>query len=258
MLGGTAGPADQGRGDDRVRHGRPRRDGIVREVRRQIKYGVDWIKVMVTGLIPSVKGPEVKVWNKREMQAVVDTAHELNTPVVGHCRNSHQHQGGGRGRDGPDLPRLLHGRRGARGGRRERLGAVPDVHAARQPRRLRGEGRHGPRAAGRVPGRARRHRRHDRQGAPGRRAGDHRLGDRLRDHPVRRVARPRAGDARAVRRLLADGGDPGGDVPGRLGDEDGGPGRRPAGGAASPTSSSSTATRWPTSRSWAGRARSSR
>src|SRR4028118_749369 len=43
---------------------------------------------MVTGLIPSVKGPEVKVWNRREIQAVVDAAHELNTPVVGHCRNS--------------------------------------------------------------------------------------------------------------------------------------------------------------------------
>jgi imidazolonepropionase-like amidohydrolase len=63
-------------------------DGIAREVRRQIKYGVDWIKVMVTGLIPTVKGPEVKVWSKREIQAVVDAAHELNTPVVGHCRNS--------------------------------------------------------------------------------------------------------------------------------------------------------------------------
>jgi imidazolonepropionase-like amidohydrolase len=88
MLGGTAGRliADEGTtGYATVVHDT---DGIAREVRRQVKHGVDWIKVMVTGLIPSVKGPEVKVWNKREIQAVVDAAHELNTPVVGHCRNS--------------------------------------------------------------------------------------------------------------------------------------------------------------------------
>jgi imidazolonepropionase-like amidohydrolase len=88
MLGGTAGRliADEGTtGYATVVHDT---DGIAREVRRQVKHGVDWIKIMVTGLIPSVKGPEVKVWNKREIRAVIDAAHELNTPVVGHCRNS--------------------------------------------------------------------------------------------------------------------------------------------------------------------------
>ena len=88
MLGGTAGRliADEGRtGYATVVHNL---EGISQEVRRQVKYGVDWIKVMVTGLIPSVKGPEVKVWNKTEMQTVVDAAHDLSTPVVGHCRNS--------------------------------------------------------------------------------------------------------------------------------------------------------------------------
>ena len=88
MLGGTAGRmiADEGRtGYATVVTGR---DVMVNEIRRQIKYGVDWIKIMVTGLIPSMKGPEVKVWNLDELRTVCDTAHELNTKVVAHCRNS--------------------------------------------------------------------------------------------------------------------------------------------------------------------------
>lgn len=88
MLGGTAGRmiADEGRtGYATVVSGR---DVMVNEIRRQIKYGVDWIKIMVTGLIPSMKGPEVKVWNIDELRTVCDTAHELNTKVVAHCRNS--------------------------------------------------------------------------------------------------------------------------------------------------------------------------
>jgi imidazolonepropionase-like amidohydrolase len=61
---------------------------IVREIRKQAKYGVDWIKVHVTGLIPTRGGGEVKVWNNEELRLVCDTAHELGIPVVGHCRNS--------------------------------------------------------------------------------------------------------------------------------------------------------------------------
>jgi imidazolonepropionase-like amidohydrolase len=88
MLGGTAGRmiADSGTtGYATVVHNR---DMMVNEIRRQIKYGVDWIKIMVTGLIPSMKGPEVKVWNLDELRIVCDTAHELNTKVVAHCRNA--------------------------------------------------------------------------------------------------------------------------------------------------------------------------
>lgn len=64
------------------------RDEIVREVRKQVKYGVDWIKVHVTGLIPTRNGGEIKVWSNEELQIVCDAAHELGVPVVGHCRNS--------------------------------------------------------------------------------------------------------------------------------------------------------------------------
>ncbi len=65
------------------------RDEIVAEVRRQIKGGVDWIKVHVTGLIPRQRARgELTVWSFDELRAVCDTAHGLGIPVVGHCRNA--------------------------------------------------------------------------------------------------------------------------------------------------------------------------
>lgn len=65
------------------------RDEIVSEVRRQIKGGVDWIKVHVTGLIPRQRARgELTVWSPDELRAVCDTAHALGIPVVGHCRNA--------------------------------------------------------------------------------------------------------------------------------------------------------------------------
>ncbi|GAA3237181.1 amidohydrolase family protein [Pseudonocardia petroleophila] len=88
MLGGTAGRMIADEGTTAYATVVRGRDMMVNEIRRQIKYGVDWIKIMVTGLIPSMKGPEVKVWNFDELRLVCDTAHELNTKVVAHCRNS--------------------------------------------------------------------------------------------------------------------------------------------------------------------------
>ena len=62
---------------------------IKTEVRRQIKNGVDWIKVHVTGLLPRQKGKgEVQAWSLQELKLVCDTAHELGVPVMGHCRNA--------------------------------------------------------------------------------------------------------------------------------------------------------------------------
>lgn len=88
-VGGTAGrllPDEGRRGYGKVVKSR---DEIIAEVRRQIKNGVDWVKVHVTGLAPrqKVRG-ELQVWNREELQLVVDTAHELDTPVVGHCRGA--------------------------------------------------------------------------------------------------------------------------------------------------------------------------
>ncbi len=65
------------------------RDEIVAEVRRQIKNGVDWIKVHVTGLIPRQRSQgELTVWSMDELRTVCDAAHALGIPVVGHCRNA--------------------------------------------------------------------------------------------------------------------------------------------------------------------------
>jgi imidazolonepropionase-like amidohydrolase len=88
MLGGTAGRLIRDEGTTGYATVVQNRDMMVNEIRRQIKHGVDWIKIMVTGLIPSMKGPEVKVWSFDELRTVCDTAHELNTRVVAHCRNA--------------------------------------------------------------------------------------------------------------------------------------------------------------------------
>ncbi len=64
-------------------------DEIVAEVRRQIKYGADWIKVHVTGVVPrqAHKG-EMCAWSDAELRLICDTAHDLDTPVMGHCRGA--------------------------------------------------------------------------------------------------------------------------------------------------------------------------
>lgn len=88
-VGGTAGMLipDEGRlGYSKVTRSR---DEIVTEVRKQIKNGVDWIKVHVTGLVPRQReAGEITVWTMDELLAVTDTAHALGIPVVGHCRNA--------------------------------------------------------------------------------------------------------------------------------------------------------------------------
>ena len=88
-VGGTAGrliPDEGRRGYANVVR---TRDEMVTETRRQIKTGVDWIKIHVTGLIPRQKqAGEIQVWTIDELRVVCDTAHALGTPVVAHCRNS--------------------------------------------------------------------------------------------------------------------------------------------------------------------------
>ena len=88
-VGGTAGrliPDSGSIGYGKVVNGH---DEIVAEVRRQIKMGADWIKVHVTGLIPNhKKRGEIQVWSKEEMELICNVAHDLGTPVMGHCRGS--------------------------------------------------------------------------------------------------------------------------------------------------------------------------
>lgn len=88
-AGGTAGRLlpDEGRlGYGQIVRSR---DEIVAEVRRQVKLGVDWIKIHVTGMAPRQKcDGELQVWSYDELKLVVDTAHEIGTLVVGHCRGA--------------------------------------------------------------------------------------------------------------------------------------------------------------------------
>ncbi len=88
-VGGTAGHLipDQGlRGYAKVVR---TTDEIRAEVRRQIKLGVDWIKVHVTGLVPRQKHKgEIQAFSLDELRVVCDTAHELGVPVTGHCRGA--------------------------------------------------------------------------------------------------------------------------------------------------------------------------
>lgn len=65
------------------------KDEIVTEVRRQIKNGADWIKVHVTGIIPRLAHlGELCVWSDEELKVLVETAHALGTPCMGHCRGA--------------------------------------------------------------------------------------------------------------------------------------------------------------------------
>lgn len=88
-AGGTAGrliPDEGKRGYGAVVTSK---DDIVLEIRRQIKMGVDWIKIHVTGMVPrqTYQG-ELQAWSLDELKIACDTAHELGIPVVGHCRGA--------------------------------------------------------------------------------------------------------------------------------------------------------------------------
>ena len=88
-VGGTAGRLINDEGTTGYYMAVNSKDEIVREVRRQIKVGADWIKVHVTGIIPrqAHKG-ELCVWTMDELKLICDTAHDLETPVMGHCRGA--------------------------------------------------------------------------------------------------------------------------------------------------------------------------
>ncbi|RFU14364.1 amidohydrolase family protein [Rhodobacteraceae bacterium W635] len=88
-LGGTAGTLIGDRGITGYYKVTAGPDEIVAEIRRQIKHGADWIKVHVTGVVPRMSHlGEVCVWTEDELKLICDTAHELHTPVMGHCRGA--------------------------------------------------------------------------------------------------------------------------------------------------------------------------
>ena len=86
-VGGTAGrliPDDGTVGYAQVVNSK---DEIIKWTRRHIKYGADWIKIHATGSIPGKPG-ELLVWNREELRAACETAHELSIPVMAHCRGA--------------------------------------------------------------------------------------------------------------------------------------------------------------------------
>ncbi len=88
-VGGTAGRLISDEGVSGYYKVAKTKDEIVAEVRRQVKNGTDWIKVHVTGIVPrqAHKG-EMCVWTDDELKILCDTAHDLDTPVMAHCRGA--------------------------------------------------------------------------------------------------------------------------------------------------------------------------
>lgn len=65
------------------------KDQIVAEVRRQIKLGVDWIKVHVTGSFAHRRAEgEFITFTMEELRTICDIAHDYGIPVAGHCRSA--------------------------------------------------------------------------------------------------------------------------------------------------------------------------
>ena len=86
-AGGTAGRLIPDSGTAAYAHVMGDRDQMVRTTRQQIKYGADWVKIHVTGSLPNHSG-ELTVWTLDELRAVTETAHDLDTPTIAHCRSA--------------------------------------------------------------------------------------------------------------------------------------------------------------------------
>lgn len=86
-AGGTAGRLIPDSGIAAYAHVVGDRAEMVRTTRQQIKHGADWVKIHVTGSLPNRSG-ELTMWTLDELRAVTDTAHDLGTPCIAHCRNA--------------------------------------------------------------------------------------------------------------------------------------------------------------------------
>ncbi len=89
-VGGTAGRLLPDRGRRGYAVIVQTRDDMTREIRSQIKAGVDWIKVHVSGLpTRRIHGEgEIQAFTYDELAHVCEVAHSLGVPVVGHCRSA--------------------------------------------------------------------------------------------------------------------------------------------------------------------------
>ncbi len=64
-------------------------DGVTRAARRQVKYGVDWIKLGVTGAVSAGEGPPgVQQLTEAEIRAAVVVAHGQGKKVAAHAHGA--------------------------------------------------------------------------------------------------------------------------------------------------------------------------
>ena len=166
-------------------------DEMVTEVRHQVKNGVDLIKIG-----DSVLG-DFEAFSRDEVKAMSDAAHRLNKCITMHARGSNNVDSAGGGRT-----RLDHARQHPAGRHHRAAGRLADPAGARpaaagQPGRVRRGGRGSGRDPQRLHPPPRRHCGLSQQGPRGRRAHHRRHRHRVLVHPLRRVARPgaRAADA---------------------------------------------------------------
>lgn len=88
-VGGAAGRLMPDRGTMAYARLLSGKDEIVAEVRRQIKNGVDWIKVHVTGSFAHRRSEgEFVTFTMDELRTICDIAHDFGIPVAGHCRSA--------------------------------------------------------------------------------------------------------------------------------------------------------------------------
>lgn len=61
------------------------RDFFRNQVRREVKYGTDFIKIFLSGSFLSPDGgPEISYLDDEELQIIIQTAHDLGKPVTAH------------------------------------------------------------------------------------------------------------------------------------------------------------------------------
>ena len=64
-------------------------EGVARAARLQLKYGVDWIKLGVTGAVSAGEGlPGAQQFSEEEMRAAVTCAHRYGKKVSGHAHGA--------------------------------------------------------------------------------------------------------------------------------------------------------------------------
>ena len=166
----------------------------VEEIRRQVKDGVDCIKIALDGIQRRENGELVAAFTQEETEVMVCEIHRLGKKAVAHARGREATLVRGAQRRRSDLPRKSSRRRVHCGDARDRQCDRSDPDPSAQHNRLYPAARAGrPKRAPRSrTARIRDRLRQLEEGAGGRRADHDRNRYRFRRHPLRRVECARA------------------------------------------------------------------